>query len=92
MSDVNVRSSNLENLSVGRLSAIWSARGDRILRYHLDIRHKVLNLHKDLSAPELFILQSKVDALVAAWDEKFAQHKLKTLFRSGKEDRALARA
>ncbi len=85
MSDINVQSSNLDNLSVGRLSAIWSARGDRVLRYHIDFRHKVLNLHKDLSAPELFILQSKVDALIASWDEKFAQHQLKTIFRSGKD-------
>lgn len=66
MSDINVQSSNLDNLSVGRLSAIWSARGDRVLRYHIDFRHKVLNLHKELSAPELFILQSKVDALMAS--------------------------
>lgn len=85
MSDINIQSSNLDNLSVGRLTAIWSARGDRVLRYQIDFRHKVLNLHKDLSAPELFILQSKVDALMASWDEKYQHHQLKTLFRSGKD-------
>jgi restriction system protein len=84
MSDIRISSSNLENLEVGPLNARWSARGDRILRYHIDFRHKVLNVHKELGAPELFILQSKVDALMASWDAKYEDYKLKRLFQSGK--------
>jgi restriction system protein len=71
MSSINIHSANLENLVIGELNAKWSARGDRILRYYVDIRHKKLNLHKEVSAPELFILQSKMDALMASWDEKY---------------------
>lgn len=71
MTSITVHSTNLDNIAVGSLNAKWSARGDRILRYYVDVRHKKLNLHKEVSAPELFILQSKMDALMASWDEKF---------------------
>lgn len=85
MTDLTVRSSNLHNLIIGELGAKWSARGDRILRYYVDLRHTKLNLHKEVSAPELFILQSKVDALMAAWDEKFSQFELRQALQSGKD-------
>lgn len=85
MSDIYVQSSNLENIVVGTLTAKWSAAGDRILRYYIDFRHKKLNLHKELSAPELFILQSKVDALIASWDEKYAQYVQRCEVIAGKD-------
>lgn len=72
MASIAVHSNNLDNIVVGSLGAKWSARGDRILRYYIDVRHKKLNLHKEVSAPELFILQSKMDALMAGWDEKYS--------------------
>lgn len=71
MTHVTIHSTNLENIAVGSLQTKWSARGDRILRYYIDVRHKKLNLHKEVSAPEIFILQSKLDALIASWDEKY---------------------
>lgn len=71
MAGVTIQSNNLENIAIGTLETKWSARGDRILRYYIDLRHKKLNLHKEVSAPEIFILQSKLDALVASWDEKY---------------------
>ncbi len=71
MAQVNIHSTNIENLILGTLEAKWSARGDRILRYYIDVRHTKLNLHKEVSAPEIFILQSKLDALIASWDEKY---------------------
>ena len=85
MSSIDIRSSNLENIAIGSLAAKWSARGDRILRYYIDFRHKKLNLHRELSAPEIFILQSKVDALMAAWDEKYAQFEDRRQLQAGKE-------
>jgi len=72
MTSITIRSTNLDNIAVGDLNAKWSARGDRILRYYIDVRHKKLNLYKEVSAPEILILQSKMDALLAAWDEKYA--------------------
>lgn len=71
MTSITVHSNNLDNIAVGSLNAKWSARGDRILRYYIDVRHKKLNLHKEVSAPEIFILQSKMDALMASWDERY---------------------
>lgn len=85
MSSVDIRSSNLENIVIGSLVAKWSARGDRILRYYIDFRHKKLNLHRELSAPEIFILQGKVDALMAAWDEKYAQFEERCNVEAGME-------
>lgn len=83
MASITIHSTNLDNIVVGALDAKWSARGDRILRYYIDVRHKKLNLHKEVSAPEIFILQSKMDALMAAWDEKFEQFTKKQNVLSG---------
>jgi restriction system protein len=83
MTSITINSTNLDNLVIGKLSAKWSARGDRILRYYVDVRHKKLNLHKEVSAPELFILQSKMDALIASWDERYEQFNKKQNVLSG---------
>lgn len=85
MADLVLRSSNLGNIVAGPLTARWNAAGTRILRYYIDLRHSKMNLHRELSAPERFILQSKVDALLAAWDEKWEQHQVKAMLQSGKE-------
>ena len=74
MTSITIRSNNLENIAVGSLDTKWSARGDRILGYYIDVRHKKLNLFKEVSAPEISILQSKMDALMAAWDEKYEHY------------------
>lgn len=83
MTSITIHSNNLGNIAIGELNAKWSARGDRILRYYIDVRHKKLNLHKEVSAPEIFILQSKMDALMASWDEKYEQFTKKQNVLSG---------
>jgi len=83
MASITIHSTSLDNLVIGELNVKWSARGDRILRYYVDVRHKKLNLHKEVSAPELFILQSKMDALMASWDEKYEQFTKKQNVLSG---------
>jgi len=85
MATITVTSSNIENIELGELRASWSARGDRILRYYLMITHKKMHLQRDLSAPELFLLQQKADALIAAWDAKYAEFQVKTMFQSGRD-------
>jgi restriction system protein len=84
MSSIELRSSDLDQIDVGPLRAIWSARGDRVLRYSIDLRHKGLNLHRELSAPETFILQGKVDALLASWEDRFGKLRVQNLFRDGR--------
>jgi restriction system protein len=91
MVSININSKYLDDIIVGPLNAKWSAAGDRILRYYIDFRHKKLNLHKELSAPELFILQNKVDALMASWDEKSLGHHFKSVFQSGRDQADEAR-
>lgn len=78
-------STNLENIQAGELRAKFSAAGDRILRYYVDVRHIALDLHKELSAPELSILQNKVDTLMAQWDKKYETHVKKQDVAAGKE-------
>ncbi|MCO6184800.1 restriction endonuclease [Rhizobium sp. L1K21] len=85
MEEVVVRSENLRSITVGQLQAKFSADGTRILRYYVDFWHNELDLHKDLSAPEIYLLQGKVDALMAAWDKKLADHRRKTAVVAGKD-------
>ncbi len=82
---INFQSSNLQNIQAGELRAKFSAAGDRILRYYIDFRHTALDLHKELSAPEVSILQNKVDTLMAQWDKKYAAHVKKQDAATGKE-------
>lgn len=84
MAEITYRSNSLQNISSGGLQVKYSANYSRILRYSIDFTHKALNLHKDVSAPELFILQSKVDALMASWDEKYIQYCKRSKVVSGK--------
>ena len=42
-----------------------------ILRFYVDMWHKGLALHKEVSAPEIDILQIKVQDLIAGWDAKY---------------------
>lgn len=83
MTGVTIHSSNIENIDLGSINAKWSARGDYILRYYINISHKKLNLQREVSAPEIFILQSKLDVLVATWDEKFDVYCKRQTMRTG---------
>ena len=86
MAGITVESRYLSEISVGDLNVKWSVRGDRILRYYIDFRHRTLNLHREIGAPDLSILQEKANALLATWDEKTDKHKVKTMFADGKAE------
>ncbi|HEY9091478.1 restriction endonuclease [Parasphingorhabdus sp.] len=83
MVSITIHSNNIENIVLGSLNVKWSAQGDRILRYYVDVRHLKLNIHKEVSAPEIFILQSKMDALIANWDNKFETYTKRQNILSG---------
>jgi restriction endonuclease len=74
-----------EQIRAGELRAKYSAAGDRILRYYIDFLHTALELHKELSATELSILQNKVDALMASWDTKYESLVAKKCLAGGKD-------
>jgi restriction system protein len=75
---------DLANYSFGEVRVIWSARYDRILRYALEIHHKELHQHREISAPELFILENKANALIASWDEKYQSVSMRRIFQDGR--------
>lgn len=84
MDTVVVRSRYLKHIDMGSLTARHSADGSRILRYYVDLRHDLLKVHKELNAPELFLLQHKVNALVAQWDEKTDEFQKRRAIFGGK--------
>lgn len=71
MARITVKSTNIENIRIGQLRANYNAAGTRILRYYIDLTHSKLNLHKELSAQEIYLLQAKVDTLVSTWDKRY---------------------
>ena len=81
---VEIKSRYLKSIQVGKLDAKISADGTRILRYYIDVQNKLLNVHKELSAPELFLLQHKVDTLMAQWDEKGDEFTRRSMVSAGK--------
>lgn len=83
--EIIISSSNIQNINAGKLSARFNAAGDRVLRYYIDIQHAELDLHRELSAPDISILQSKVDTLIAQWDKKYAAFVAKQEVAAGKE-------
>lgn len=85
MTQVQVRTANLQSITVGKLIAKYSVDGSRVLRYFLDFWHKELSLHKELSAPDINLLQGKIDALMAAWDKKLAEHQRRSAVVAGKD-------
>lgn len=85
MKELEVRSSNLKSIRIGKLQAKYSVDGTRVLRYFVDFWHDDLDLHKELSAPEIYLLQGKVDALMASWDKKLDEHRRRLAVTAGKD-------
>ena len=85
MGQIQVRTANLQSITVGKLQARYSVDGTRVLRYFTDFWHNELDLHKELSAPEIYLLQGKVDALMAYWDKKLADHRKRSAVTAGKD-------
>lgn len=84
MTIIQINSRDADQIVVGKVRAVLSARRDRVLRYSVDLRHKSLNAYREVSAPEIPLLESKIVALLASWEEKYDQLKYKLLFRDGK--------
>ncbi|MDG1279966.1 MAG: restriction endonuclease [Pseudorhodobacter sp.] len=85
MPDITFDSVHLDKIQIGKLRAKWSASGAQILRYYIDFRHIPLDLHKELSAPDIGVLQNKVDSLLAAWDKKYDTHLTSKVTAQGKD-------
>jgi restriction system protein len=92
---VEIKSKEVSRIVAGALEARYSASGDRILRYQVDLRHLDLNVHKLISAPNLRMLQAKLDALTSSWDEKLEAKRRRDAAQAGvqaAEDEAIEAA
>lgn len=72
-------------IEVGEVEAHYSANYTRILRYTVEMFHKGLKEHKILSAPELDMLQNKVNLQVEKWNEKWEKIEAKRMQNEEKE-------
>ena len=79
VTDISTRSTNGENIVHGNFSTKYSATGDRILSSSIDFHHK------ELSAPELSILQNKVNTLMVSEDKKWADCLAYRIAAAGKD-------
>lgn len=73
-----------DQIESGDLIAKWSADGTRVLRYYIGFRHKGLSVSKEVSAPDVYILQSKVEVLIETWDRRHSELQRKSTILSGK--------
>lgn len=85
MSAINFTSRHRNTLKFGDVEARYSANYSRILRYTLDIWQTELELHKQVSAPELYLLEIKVAELVARWDRMVDEARRKSRLAASKE-------
>ncbi|SMC98458.1 restriction endonuclease [Rhizobium sp. RU36D] len=72
-------------MKVGEIEAKWSANGQRILRYSIDFWQTELGIHKQVSAPEIYLLEIKVGELLERWDKLADDHYRKSQLAASKE-------
>lgn len=71
MNVINWKSRFLDQIEAGEFRVQWNASGTRVLRYCIDFKHNGLNTHKEVTAIDPLMLQSKVDVLMVTWDERY---------------------
>lgn len=85
MTTIKFSSRHLKAIKTGEIEAKWSANCSRILRYSIDIWQKDLGLHKQVSAPELYLLEIKVGELLTRWDRMADEDIRKSRLAASKE-------
>ncbi len=73
-----------ELIELGQAQANYNAAGTRILKYTVEMYHNGLNEHKLISAPDLDMLQNKVNLQGQKWIDKWEILESK---RKAKEDK-----
>jgi len=58
-------------VQIGEPQEHWNVQGTRILKYSVEMYHKGLNEHKLISAPDIEILQNKVELQKNKWNQKW---------------------
>lgn len=70
---------------LGKPQACWNAAKTRIIKYTIEIYHEGLNEYKIVSAPDIEMLQNKVDFQAKKWSEKWAQIEFKRKINEKRE-------
>jgi len=60
-----------DQIKIGKAQSYRNVSGTRILKYTVETYHKGLNEHKLISAPEIEMLNNKVNLQVRKWNEKW---------------------
>jgi len=74
-----------DQIQIGQAQAYWNVSGTRILKYTVEMYHKGLNEHKLISAPEVDMLENKVNLQAKKWIEKWEIIESKRRIASEKE-------
>jgi len=85
MGQVTIPREYKDQVSLGPISAIHSVDGRRVLRYHMTMFHRDLALQKDITAPEIFMLQFKVTSQMLIWSLKLKAKEDKEAIASGRD-------
>lgn len=72
-------------LNIGKAQAYWNVSSTRVLKYVVEISHKGLNEHKLISAPELSMLENKVNLQCRKWTDKWKAVESKNMASQEKE-------
>lgn len=85
MATINFTSRYLSSIRAGNIDAKYNASYSRVLRYSVDFWQNDLGLHKQVSAPEIYLLEIKVGELLARWDKMADDHFRKARLSASKE-------
>ncbi|MDO5897861.1 restriction endonuclease [Agrobacterium sp. Azo12] len=85
MAKIKFSSRYLSSIKSGEIEAKWNAANTRILRYMIDFWQNDLGLHKQVSAPEIYLLEIKVQELLIRWDKMADDHFHKSRLAASKE-------
>jgi len=75
----------IKHLKISEVEEHWNSAGTRILKYTLEMYHEGLKEHKIVSAPEIDILENKVNLQAQKWLEKWRDVENKQKMNEEKE-------
>ena len=76
---------NQDLIQIGKWQEHWNVAGNRILKYSVEMYHKGLKEHKLISAPDIEILEKKVELQKNKWVEKWDTVETKRKIKEEKE-------
>lgn len=85
--NISVHSNHLDQIRVGEPRVKFNRFGEPI-RFYMDFNDRALGLVREISAPDIRILQNKIDALMERWDQKYLMQEERHRRKSSDEEAA----